>query len=157
VDALVALDPELVITTTELPSNLALTWMSGSTYGRTLPQVLPVLLALVVLIPLLALARRELDLLALDHDVPRVLGVRLERTRLLSLLAAAVLAAAAVSAIGVVIFVGLVAPHMARALVGSAHSRVLPVSALLGALLVSLAETIGRTAIAPAPRCRPVC
>jgi ABC-type Fe3+-siderophore transport system permease subunit len=55
-----------------------------------------------------------------------------------------------VSAIGVVIFVGLVAPHMARALVGGAHSRVLPVAALLGALLVSLADTIGRTAIAPA-------
>jgi len=128
----------------------ALTWLSGSTYGRTLPQVVPVALALVVAIPLLALARRDLDLLAVDDDTPRVLGVRLERTRLLALTGAALLTATAVSAIGVVGFVGLVAPHAARALVGGRNARVLPVAALLGALLVSLADTLGRTVIAPA-------
>ena len=47
-------------------------------------------------------------------------------------------------------FVGLVAPHAARALVGGRHARVLPVAALLGALLVSVADTLGRTVIAPA-------
>ncbi|MGW1453328.1 iron chelate uptake ABC transporter family permease subunit, partial [Micromonospora sp. NPDC002411] len=56
----------------------------------------------------------------------------------------------AVSAVGVIGFVGLVAPHAARALVGGRHSRVLPVAALLGAALVSIADTLGRTIIAPA-------
>jgi ABC-type Fe3+-siderophore transport system permease subunit len=129
---------------------MAMTWLSGSTYGRSLPQVLPLAIALLVLTPLLVQARRELDLLALDDDVPRLLGVRLERTRLLALVCSAVLTAAAVSAIGVLGFVGLVAPHAARALVGGPHSRVLPVAALLGAVLVSLADSIGRTVIAPA-------
>jgi len=129
---------------------LALTWLSGSTYGRTLPQLIPVALALLLVTPLVARHRRDLDLLALDDDVPRVLGVRLERTRLLVLAGSALLTAAAVSAIGVVGFVGLVAPHAARALVGGRHARVLPVAILLGALLVSLADTLGRTAIAPA-------
>jgi iron complex transport system permease protein len=46
--------------------------------------------------------------------------------------------------------VGLVAPHVARALVGGLHTRVVPVAALLGAVLVSLADTLGRTIIAPA-------
>ena len=46
-------------------------------------------------------------------------------------------------------FVGLVAPHAARVLVGAQHRRVLPVAALLGALLVSVADTLGRTVIAP--------
>lgn len=128
----------------------ALTWLSGSTYGRTPEQLLPVALALVVLVPLIVLGRRELDLLALDDDTPRVLGVRLERVRLLALGAAALLTATAVAAVGVVGFVGLVAPHMARALVGGRHSRVIPVAALLGALLITLADTIGRTVIAPA-------
>jgi iron complex transport system permease protein len=91
-----------------------------------------------------------MDLLALDDDTPRVLGVRLERSRLLVLAGAAVLTATALSAIGVVSFVGLVAPHLARALVGGLHVRVLVVAGLLGAVLVSLADTVGRTVIAPA-------
>ncbi|MEV0157421.1 iron ABC transporter permease [Micromonospora sp. NPDC050686] len=128
----------------------ALTWLSGSTYGRTAGQVLPVAIALLLLTPAVAAARRELDLLALDDDTPRVLGVRLERTRLVALGAAAVLTSTAVSAVGVIGFVGLVAPHIARALVGGRHARVLPVAALLGAALVSVADTLGRTVIAPA-------
>ncbi|GAA1268402.1 siderophore ABC transporter permease CdtC [Pseudonocardia aurantiaca] len=128
----------------------ALTWLSGSTYGRTAMQMLPVAFALLVLTPAVVAARRELDLLALDDDTPRVLGVRLERTRLVALGAAALLTSTAVSAVGVIGFVGLVAPHAARALVGGRHSRVLPVAALLGAALVSIADTVGRTVIAPA-------
>ncbi|WP_433533448.1 iron ABC transporter permease [Micromonospora sp. CA-263727] len=128
----------------------ALTWLSGSTYGRTATQVLPVAIALLVLTPAVVAARRELDLMTLDDDTPRVLGVRLERTRLVALGAAALLTSTAVSAVGVIGFVGLVAPHAARALVGGRHARVLPVAALLGAGLVSLADTLGRTVIAPA-------
>jgi ferric hydroxamate transport system permease protein len=134
------------------PWNLAkaLTWLSGSTYNRTLPQLVPVIIALLVITPFVVAYRRELDVLSLDDDTPRVLGVRLERTRMVALVAAALLTATAVSAIGVVGFVGLVAPHAARGLVGSRHSRVIPVAALLGALMVSVADTIGRTVIAPA-------
>ncbi|TCC20490.1 iron ABC transporter permease [Kribbella speibonae] len=140
----------LIVATDPWNLSLAMTWLSGSTYGRTLPQVAPVALALLVLTPFVVHVRRELDLLALDDDVPRILGVRLERTRLLALLASALLTAAAVSAIGVVGFVGLVAPHAARALVGGRHARILPAAALLGAILVSAADSLGRTVLAPA-------
>ena len=129
---------------------LALTWLSGSTYGRTLPQVVPVAVALVLAFAVLAAFRRELDLLAVDDDTPRVVGVRLERARLVLLGVAALLTAAAVSAVGVIGFVGLIAPHAARALVGGRHIRLVPVAALLGALLVGIADTAGRTVIAPA-------
>ena len=140
----------LIVATDPWNLSLAMTWLSGSTYGRTLPQVAPVAIALLVFTPLIVHVRRELDLLALDDDVPRILGVRLERTRLAALVCAALLTAAAVSAIGVVGFVGLVAPHAARALVGGRHARILPVAALLGAILVSLADSLGRTLLAPA-------
>lgn len=140
----------IIVTSDPWNTAKALTWLSGSTYGRTPAQVAPVAIALLVLTPVVVLARRELDLLALDEDTPRVLGVRVERVRLVALAGSALLAAAAVSAIGVIGFVGLVAPHAARALVGSRHTRVLPVAVLLGALLVSLADTVGRTVIAPA-------
>lgn len=126
------------------------TWLSGSTYGRTWEQVLPVAVALVVALPLALHLRRELDLLALDEDTPRLVGVPLERVRLLVLLTAALLTAMAVSAVGVVGFVGLVAPHVARALVGSRSARVVPVALLVGALLLVVADAVGRTVISPA-------
>jgi ferric hydroxamate transport system permease protein len=145
-----ALTTAIIVLSDPWNTSKALTWLSGSTYGRTLPQVLPVAVAVGLVAPLLALGRRQLDLLSIDDDTPLVLGVRLERTRLLVLGGAALLTSTAVSAIGVVGFVGLVAPHAARALVGGQNIRVLPVAALLGALLVSVADTVGRTAIAPA-------
>ncbi|MEU8354547.1 iron ABC transporter permease [Nonomuraea sp. NPDC048882] len=128
----------------------ALTWLSGSTYGRMPAQLIPVTLALLIVVPLLVWLRRDLDLLSLDEDTPRVLGVPLEPVRLGALAGAVLLTSTAVSAVGVIGFVGLVAPHAARALVGAHHTRLLPVAALLGALLVSLADTLGRTVIAPA-------
>ncbi|MGC4892380.1 iron ABC transporter permease [Micromonospora sp. DT31] len=140
----------IVVSSDPWNTGKALTWLSGSTYGRTGPQVLPVAIALLLALPAVAAVRRELDLLALDDDTPRVLGVRLEPARLVALGVAALLTATAVSAVGVIGFVGLVAPHAARALVGGRHTRVLPVAVLLGATLVSLADTLGRSVIAPA-------
>lgn len=140
----------IVVLTSPYNTTMALTWLSGSTYGRTAAQVWPVAIALLVLTPLVLRWRRDLDVLAVDDDVARVLGVQLERTRLGVLVVTALLTAVAVSAIGVVGFVGLMAPHLARSLVGSSHVRVIPVAALLGALLVSVADTLGRTVIAPA-------
>ncbi|HKH07799.1 MAG TPA: iron chelate uptake ABC transporter family permease subunit, partial [Agromyces sp.] len=128
----------------------ALTWMSGSTYGRTFLQLIPLLVVVLASVPFLASARRELDVLALDDDTPRVLGVRLGTARLGLLAVSVALTATAVSAVGVIGFVGLVAPHAARALVGARHALVLPLAALLGAVLVCVADTLGRTIIAPA-------
>jgi ferric hydroxamate transport system permease protein len=147
---LAALTTLVIVATDPWNTGKALTWLSGSTYGRTLDQVVPVLVALLLLGPVLLHSRHHLDLLALDEDTPRVLGLPLGPSRLLMLGAAAALTATAVSAVGVVGFVGLVAPHVARALVGGRHGRVLPVATLIGAVLVSLADTVGRTVIAPA-------
>ncbi|MEU0280657.1 iron ABC transporter permease [Streptomyces sp. NPDC006195] len=140
----------LIVLTDPHNGTKALVWLSGSTYGRTFPEVLPVLAALAVSLPVLAAMRRDLDLIGLDGDTPRLLGIRLGGTRLALLGVAVVLTAASVAAVGVIGFVGLVAPHAARALVGRRHGRVLPVAALAGALLVVVADLLGRTVIAPA-------
>ncbi|WP_431792023.1 iron ABC transporter permease [Microbacterium paraoxydans] len=126
------------------------TWLSGTTYGRVWEQVVPLAIVLVIAVPFVVMSRRELDVLSLDEDTPRLVGIRLEPVRLTLLLVAAVLAALSVTAIGVIGFVGLVAPHAARALVGARHSLVIPTAVLLGGLLVGIADTIGRTVIAPA-------
>ncbi|MFE2452667.1 iron ABC transporter permease [[Kitasatospora] papulosa] len=126
------------------------TWLSGTTYGRTLPDVVPVAVALALALPALLAMRRQLDLLAVDEDTPRIVGVRVERARFAALAIAAVLAALSVIAVGVVGFVGLVAPHLARSLVGARHGRAIPVAMLLGGLLVCVADALGRTLVAPA-------
>ncbi len=99
----------------------------------------------------MAVARRtELDLVSLDEDTPGLLGLSLGRGRFGFLLLGVLLSATAVAAAGTIGFVGLVAPHAARALVGRQHTRVVPVAVLLGAVLVCTADLVGRTVIAPA-------
>jgi iron complex transport system permease protein len=127
----------------------ALTWLGGSTYGRSFEHLVPMALAVLVAVPLLVRMRGELDLLSVDEETPRVLGVHVPASRLVLLVGAVLLTGAAVAGVGTISFVGLVAPHAARAIVGRRHSRALPAAALLGALLVCVADTIGRTVIAP--------
>lgn len=140
----------LIVLTDPFNATMALTWLSGSTYGRTLSDVVPLAIVLVAGLAIAAARRRELDLVSLDEDTPRLLGLDLGRSRLWLLILSVVLAGTAVSAAGTIGFVGLVAPHAARALVGRQHTRVLPVAVLLGAVLVCTADVIGRSVIAPA-------
>jgi iron complex transport system permease protein len=122
--------------------------MAGSTYARGFTTlgwlVVPVAAAI-----LLALAARPVDMLGLGDDLPRALGLPLGRARLLVLAAAAVLAAGTAAAVGTVGFVGLVAPHLARRLVGTATGRLVPMAAVLGATLLAIADVLGRVLLAP--------
>lgn len=140
----------LIILTDPFNATKALTWLAGSTYGRTLPDVAPLAIVLAVGLTVAVVRRTELDLVSLDEDTPRLLGLNLSRGRLGFLVLSVLLSATAVAAAGTIGFVGLVAPHAARALVGRRHVRVVPVAVLLGAILVCAADLVGRTVIAPA-------
>ncbi|MFD3356459.1 iron ABC transporter permease [Streptomyces fradiae] len=140
----------LIILTDPFNATKALTWLSGSTYGRTLPDLVPLAVAVAAGAAVALTRRTELDLVSLDEDTPRLLGLDLGRRRLGFLALSVLLAATAVAAAGTIGFVGLVAPHAARALVGRQHARVVPVAVLLGAVLVCTADLVGRTVIAPA-------
>lgn len=132
----------------EMAISAALTWLAGSTYARDVDDLawlaLPLILAAVLVV-----ASRPLDLMGLGDDLPRALGLPLNRTRGLTLGGAAVLAAGTAAAVGTVGFVGLVAPHLARRLVGAGHRRLVPLAALLGAVLVVAADAVGRSVLAP--------
>ncbi|MFJ6084932.1 iron ABC transporter permease [Streptomyces sp. NPDC092369] len=148
--ATTALISLLIVLTDPFNATKALTWLSGSTYGRTLPDTLPVAGALVLGLAVAVARRTELDLVSLDDDTPALLGLRLAPARLGFLVVSVLLSATAVAAAGTIAFVGLVAPHAARTLVGRRHVRVVPVAVLLGAVLVGTADLLGRTVIAPA-------
>jgi iron complex transport system permease protein len=90
-----------------------------------------------------------LNILALGDDVARGLGLRVERTRLFLTVLAAVLTGSAVAVSGLLAFVGLIVPHVARLIAGNDYRIVTPLSAMLGAVLLVLADTFARVIIAP--------
>lgn len=127
----------------------AYVWLSGSVYGRSWGHVRVMGGWLVVLLPLALLSARHLNMLALGDESAAGLGVRLERSRAFLILVSVALASGAVAVAGTIGFVGLVAPHITRRLVGPSHQGLLPVTALTGGLMVVTADFIGRTVIAP--------
>jgi iron complex transport system permease protein len=128
----------------------ALWWMMGSVGSARWMDVARLGLVLAIVGPLLLQWARDLDALSLGHDAAAALGVSPEVASRRLYLAASLLTAATVAAAGLVGFVGLLVPHVARALVGTRHRAVLAVSALVGGALVVGADLAARTARAPA-------
>lgn len=125
-------------------------WTLGSVAQATWPKVAAVApIAAVGLVVALTQSRR-LDLLALGEQPARHLGVDVERLRLVMLIVVALLTAAAVSVSGIILFVGLVVPHLMRMAMGPGHRSLLPASALAGALVLVFADLVARTVAAPA-------
>jgi len=139
----------LIIVKNPMQLTAALTWLSGSTYARGWSQVMNLLPWMLVLLPLAWTMSRWLDLFGLGEDVPRSLGIPLERTRLLILAVAVALAAASVSIVGAIGFIGLLAPHASRMTLPGRHRLLIPFTAIIGAVLLIGADTIGRTLMAP--------
>lgn len=128
----------------------AYVWLAGSVYGRNWEHVQTLGIWLIVLIPVAIFAARQLNTLALGDQIARGLGASVERQRVLLLIVSVALAAAAVAVAGTIGFVGLVAPHITRRLVGPLHEGLIPITALFGGALLVLADLIGRWVIAPA-------
>ncbi|WP_278830704.1 FecCD family ABC transporter permease [Mitsuokella multacida] len=125
------------------------TWLIGSIFGNSWTHV-DILFFIVLAGLLFLLANHEtLDLLALREETALGLGLRVNRTRFVLLMAAVVLASSCVAVGGSIGFVGLICPHIARRLVGVAHCRYLLVTALLGGILLVAADYTARIIIAP--------
>ncbi|MEU9305325.1 iron ABC transporter permease [Streptomyces sp. NPDC048269] len=138
----------IMVVGAQMNISAALSWLAGSTYARDFTALgwlaLPALVAM-----LLVIAARPVNLFALGDELPRALGLDLGRARLLVLAAGAVLASGTAAAVGAVGFVGLVAPHLARRIVGSSTARMVPMAAVLGAVLVVSSDALGRWLLAP--------
>ena len=124
-------------------------WQVGTVGGRALDVVWPVLPFLATGAVLALAGGRLLNVLALGDDLARGLGRRAGVDRVVAGLAIVLLCGGATALAGPVVFVGLLAPHLARLLVGVDYARVLPTSLGLGAALVVLADTAGRVVLPP--------
>lgn len=128
----------------------AVQWLFGSLNGAVWPQVLVVTLFTVPCLAGIYLFAQPLNVLSGgDDQVAKTLGVSAGKVRGLVGLMAVLLTASIISFTGVIGFVGLAGPHIARLLIGSDHRFLLPFSALSGALLVLVGDTIGRIVLAP--------
>ncbi|MGQ4416573.1 FecCD family ABC transporter permease [Streptomyces sp. SAS_269] len=115
----------------------AVVWMTGSLSGRDWEQVWPLLWLCAVLVPLVLANARGLRMMEMGDDVANALGVRVQRVRLVLMVAAVLLTAAATAAAGPVSFVALTAPQLARRLTGSPGPNLLPSLCMGAALLVT--------------------
>ncbi|MEK4005671.1 FecCD family ABC transporter permease [Paenibacillus sp. FSL H3-0333] len=125
------------------------TWLAGSIWGTSWKFVLSLLPWIVILLPYVIYKARVMNVLNLGQQTATGLGANVSREQFRLLAAAVGLAASSVAVSGGIGFVGLVGPHLARRLVGPKHQLMLPASALIGALLVIAADTIGRRILQP--------
>jgi len=123
-------------------------WLLGSFNGVTLRTVMIVLPAIAIGTVGLLLVRWKLNLLSMGDEEARALGVATERVKAVIIVCSTLITAVAVSTSGVIGWVGLVMPHVARTLVGPDHRRLLPAALSVGASYVLIIDGVARTAAA---------
>jgi len=124
-------------------------WLHGSIGVPRWTQVGVVGLLLLIAFPASAVLARRLNTLALGDEYAQQLGVKVESVRIAIIIVGSLFAAVAVSLGGLIGFVGLIVPHLARLVMGPDHLRLLPVTALTGAAFLVLTDTLARTVMAP--------
>ncbi|TFH85512.1 iron ABC transporter permease [Billgrantia azerbaijanica] len=139
----------LIVVSDDAAAMYAYVWLTGSLYAAQWQDVLGMLPWLLVAVPLCLTYARHMDAMALGDHVAQGLGVNVLRSRLVLMACSVALAGAAVAFAGGLSFVGLIAPHIAARLVGRGFARLVPATALLGALIVLYADLLGRVAFLP--------
>ena len=124
-------------------------WLMGGFNGRSWNQLWSCGPLLIIGIIFLWLFSRPLDAISCGDDAAQTIGLSLLKTRGVIVAAASLVTAAAVAASGIIGFVGLISPHIARIVFGATHKRLIPASALIGAILTLFADDLARTLMAP--------
>lgn len=119
-------------------------WLAGNIWGDDWPFILAILPWLIVLIPLTLYKANRLNILELNEPMAIGVGLEIQKERILLMITAVALAATAVSVTGGIAFIGLMAPHIAKALIGPRNQLFIPIAILMGGWLLLFADTIGR-------------
>ncbi|UOB20691.1 FecCD family ABC transporter permease [Macrococcus armenti] len=119
-------------------------WLSGDIWGDSWPFVLMIATIMALTIPYIIYKLNVLNILNTHDHISTSVGIDLPVARRNIVIASVVLCASAVSVCGSIAFVGLISPHIARRLVGSRHQKFIPVTIVLGAILLSFADMVGR-------------
>lgn len=129
--------------------NRAIVWLSGSIWNASWTSVWSLLPWILIFLPLALYKSRILTVMQLGEEMAVGLGTSLEKEKIFLLLIGVSLAASSVAIAGGIAFLGLVAPHLSRRLVGGKFQRLIPITAIVGAILMVVADTLARTVLAP--------
>lgn len=124
-------------------------WLAGSVWGRDWIHVWSLLPWILVLVPVIYSRSQALDIFVLGDEIAYSVGSHVTRERLTLLAMAVALSCASVSVAGGIGFIGLVAPHIAKRLVGPQHRYFVPVAAMIGLVILVSADTVGRSIFRP--------
>ncbi len=145
----IALVQGLMLTAKQLSASKAYTWLVGSLYGGTFQDAAVLFIVLLCMVPLLALIIPRMKVAALDDAISIGLGLNLTQTRLIQIIISTVLVSVAISFVGNIGFVGLIAPHIAKTLIKQSAFKQILMSALIGAISILVADFVGRTLFLP--------
>lgn len=138
-----------ILVTSAFSAQIGLRWLIGGLLGRDWDDFWMLLPYFAVGTAIALVMARQLNVISLGDELATSLGQNVERTRLILTATAALLASAAVSIAGLIGFVGLIIPHLVRLLIGNDYRLLIPTSALFGAVLLIVADTVARTAFDP--------
>jgi len=127
-----------------MDANNALVWLTGSLYGHNISNFYSVLPWFIITVPVVLLLGYQLDILNLGDNVATALGARVRFLKMILLILAVMLAGASIAVVGGISFLGLIAPHIARQLVGHKNIHVIIMSGLIGAILLTLGDGLAR-------------
>lgn len=127
-----------------LDANNALIWLTGSLYGHNISNFYSVLPWFMITVPLVLLLCYQSDILNLGDHVAIALGARVKFLKMILLVLAVMLAGASIAVVGGISFLGLIAPHIARQLVGHKNLHVIVMSGLIGAILLTFGDGLAR-------------
>ncbi|OEK69580.1 iron ABC transporter permease [Staphylococcus equorum] len=139
----------LMSTFDEDQSEFIASWLAGNIWGDEWAFVIAFLPWVLILIPFLLFKSNVLNLLNTHQHIAQGVGVKIGRERIVLLLVAVILSSTAVSVAGSIGFIGLLGPHIAKSIVGPRHQLFLPISILIGAFLLVLADTVGKVILQP--------
>jgi iron complex transport system permease protein len=124
-------------------------WLMGGMWGASWNAILILLPIVIICVILLALKAWDLNALSAGDEIAKNLGIRVERLRLYCLLLATIAASSCLAFTGVIGFIGLMAPHICRMLIGNDHRYLIPCSAIMGGLILLVSDTFARTVFSP--------
>ncbi|MCG1067585.1 FecCD family ABC transporter permease [Staphylococcus epidermidis] len=127
-----------------LDANNALLWLTGSLYGHNIASFYSLLPWFIITVPIVLLLGYQLDILNLGDHVAIALGARVKILKMTLLVLAVMLAGASIAVVGGISFLGLIAPHIARQLVGHKNIHVIIMSGLVGAILLTFGDGLAR-------------
>ncbi|MDE9800047.1 FecCD family ABC transporter permease [Staphylococcus delphini] len=139
----------LLLTTKQLSASKAYTWLVGSLYGASFQDSLILCGALLLMTPLLWVIIPRMKIAALNESVATGLGLHIQQTRLLQIIVATLLVSVAISFVGNIGFIGLIAPHIAKTLIRTSTVKQFIMTACIGAISLMVADLIGRTLFLP--------